>query len=146
MEENIRMKVLFDRAWKKDAYTISRVFIDGQRFGECLEDKDRGLTQDMSEEEIKRIKVYGKTAIPSGKYIVKMTYSPKYGRDMPEIMNVKGYSGIRIHSGNKADDSLGCPLLGRNTKVGMVTESRKACKEFERRLKEAGGVCELEIL
>lgn len=139
-------EVRLERAWRLETYTVGKVFVDGQRFCESMEDKDRGLTQDMSEEEIKRVKVYGETAIPTGVYTVKMTYSQKYKRKMPEVLNVPGYSGIRIHSGNTAKDSLGCILLGRNTKVGMVTESRKTCKEFERLLEAAGGECKLTIV
>jgi hypothetical protein len=44
---------------------------------------------------------------------------------MPEIKDVKGFSGIRIHSGNTAKDTLGCLIVGKNTVVGMVTDSRK---------------------
>ena len=140
------MEAKLERAWRLETYTVGRVFVDGERFSESMEDKDRGLTQDMSEEEIKRVKVYGETAIPTGVYAVKLTYSPKYKRMMPEVLNVPGFSGIRIHSGNTAKDSLGCILLGRNTKVGMVTESRKTCKEFERLLEAAGGECKLTII
>ena len=140
------MEVIIDRAWKRGNYTVGKVIIGGERFCESMEDKDRGLTQDMSEEEIKRVKVYGETAIPTGVYTVKMTYSPKYKRNIPEVLDVPGFSGIRIHSGNTAKDSLGCILLGRNTKVGMVTESRKTCKEFERLLNAAGEECKLTIV
>lgn len=140
------MEVVIERAWKRDKYTVGRFFINGERFCESLEDKDRGLRQDMNIKEIKRIKVYGETAIPTGRYRVKMTYSPKFKRMMPEILGVKGFSGIRIHSGNTAKDSLGCILLGRNTKVGMITESRKTCAEFERRLIAAGGECDLIVM
>ena len=140
------MEARLERAWRLETYTVGRVFVDGKRFSESMEDKDRGLTQDMSGEEIKRVKVYGETAIPTGVYTVKMTYSPKYKRNMPEVLNVPGFSGIRIHSGNTAKDSLGCILLGRNTKVGMVTESRKTCKEFERLLEAVGGECKLTIV
>lgn len=140
------LEALLERAWKRDTYTIGKFLINGQRFSESIEDRDRGLTQDMDLKEIQRIKVFGQTAIPTGTYTVIMTYSPKYKRQMPEVLNVPGYSGIRIHSGNTADDTEGCIVLGRNTKVGMVTESRKTCKEFERLLEAAGGECKLTII
>lgn len=140
------LEAVLERAWKRDTYTIGKFLINGQRFSESIEDRDRGLTQDMDLKEIQRIKVFGQTAIPTGIYTVKMTYSPKYKRQMPEVLNVPGYSGIRIHSGNTADDTEGCIVLGRNTKVGMVTESRKTCKEFERLLEAAGGECKLTII
>jgi acylphosphatase len=91
------MEITLDRAWKKDGYTISRLFINGERICEALEDTDRGLKQSMSLEEIKKLKIYGKTAIPSGRYKVVMSYSPKFGKVLPEVLDVKGYSGIRIH-------------------------------------------------
>ena len=124
------MEWRIDRAWKKKGYTISRVFLDGVRFGDgrnycsCLEDEDRGLTSEMSVDEIMKKKVYGKTAIPTGRYKVTMSYSPKFKKDMPLINAVKGFTGIRMHSGNTAEDSLGCLLFGANTEKGKVTNSR----------------------
>ena len=126
------MKIQIDRKWKKDTYTIGIMYINGVRFSETLEDKDRGLTDSMPETEVKKKKVYGKTAIPSGTYEVKMTYSPKfaarnwgkkYSGKTPQIMNVKGFSGIRIHPGNTPEDSLGCIFPGRNLEVGKVLQS-----------------------
>jgi hypothetical protein len=49
---------------------------------------------------------------------------------MPLIENVKGYSGIRIHSGNSAKDTEGCLLVGKNKEVGKVLESRKTYNEL----------------
>ena len=124
------MEWRIDRAFKKRGYTISRVFLDGKRFGDghkfcnCLEDEDRGLTSDMSTEQIKAIKVKGKTAIPTGRYKVVITYSQRFKKDMPLLLNVKGYDGIRIHPGNTADDTEGCLPFGLNDKVGMISNSR----------------------
>lgn len=119
------MEITLDRAWKKDGYTISRLFINGERICEALEDTDRGLKQSMSLEEIKKLKIYGKTAIPSGRYKVVMSYSPKFGKVLPEVLDVKGYSGIRIHWGNTAKDTLGCVLPGLNVRKGTVLYSTK---------------------
>ena len=140
-----RMYVLIERKWPKSEYTIGRVYINDTFFCNSMEDCDRGLQQWMSVAEIEAAKVYGKTAIPKGKYIVTMDYSPKYKRAMPHVMNVKGFSGIRIHSGNTAKDSLGCILLGKNDKPGWISESLDTCRKFEELLIAAGGTCELEI-
>ena len=121
-----------DRAWCKKGYTISRVFLDGKRFGDgkrycnSLEDEDRGLTSDMSVDEILAVKNKhkGQTAIPRGRYKVTITYSPRFKKDMPLLNAVKGFTGIRIHSGNTAKDSEGCLLVGENTQAGMITNSR----------------------
>lgn len=126
------MKLLLERLWKKDTYTIGRFSVSGMRFSDTIEDKDRGLTDKMSEEEIKSKKVYGKTAIPKGTYDIKMTYSPKfatrpwgskYGGKVVQLLNVKGFSGVRIHPLNTAEDSLGCIGVGRNLQVGSITQS-----------------------
>lgn len=123
------MRIRIDRAWRKEKYTISRVIINGERFGDgkkwcsVLEDTDRGLTQSMSVEEIKKIKVYGQTAIPRGIYEVQITYSPKFKRMLPILRDVKGFSCIRIHPGNSPSDSLGCLLPGVNDTVGRVSNS-----------------------
>lgn len=123
------MRIRIDRAWRKEKYTISRVIINDERFGDgkkwcsVLEDTDRGLTQSMSVEEIKKLKVYGKTAIPRGIYEVQITYSPKFKRMLPILRDVKGFSGIRIHPGNTPSDSLGCLLPGVNDTVGRVSNS-----------------------
>lgn len=118
------MIIRLNRIAKKETYTIGRLYIDGKYICDTIEDKDRGLYDDMPLEEIKKKKVYGETAIPMGTYKVSITYSPKYKRMMPLVEDVKGFSGIRIHSGNTAKDSLGCIIVGKNTKVGMVTDSR----------------------
>lgn len=126
------MEIIVDRKWKKDGYTIGMIYIDGVFFCNSLEDKDRGLHSSMSLEEINSKKVYGKTAIPTGTYELKMTYSnrfasrvwaSKYGGKVPELLNVKGFSGVRMHPGNTAADTLGCILIGKNNIKGKVTNS-----------------------
>lgn len=131
------MKLTLRRIAFRDTYTIGKLYIDGTYFCDTVEDKDRGLDDSMTVEEILKRKVYGETAIPYGTYEVQITYSPKYKKMMPLLLNVKGYSGIRIHSGNTAKDSLGCLIVGRNTKVGMVTESRVTYNKLFAIIKEA---------
>lgn len=113
------MKVTVKRTFKGTEYTIGKLYIDGAYFCDTLEDKVR-----------KGAKVYGKTAIPAGKYKVKKTWSPKYAKTLPEIQNVPGFSGIRIHSGNTAADTDGCLLIGLNKIKGSVIHSRDAMTWF----------------
>lgn len=118
------MKLKLVRKYRKETYTIGKLYVDGVYFCDTIEDKDRGLDDSMTVREILNKKVKGETAIPTGHYNIEITYSPKYKRMMPLLIGVKGYSGIRIHSGNTAKDTEGCLLVGKNTKVGMVLESR----------------------
>lgn len=118
------MIITVRRIAMKDTYTIGKLYIDGVYFCDTVEDKDRGLDDSMEESTIKSRKVYGETAIPLGTYKVEITYSPKFKKNLPLLYNVKGFEGIRIHSGNTAKDSLGCIIVGKNKKVGMVLDSR----------------------
>lgn len=118
------MNLKLVRKYRKETYTIGKLYVDGVYFCDTIEDKDRGLDDSMVLADIMVKKKYGETAIPYGTYKVEINYSPKYKRLMPQIMNVKGFGGIRIHSGNTAKDTLGCLIVGKNTKKGMVTESR----------------------
>lgn len=131
------MDILIERKYKKPTYTIGVVSVNGNRFCNSLEDTDRGLDQSMSVDEIKNKKVYGETAIPKGTYNVTYTYSNRFKKMMPLVNNVKGFDGIRIHSGNTAKDSLGCILLGDNREVGKVVNSRVTCDKLYAMIEEA---------
>ena len=132
------MEVLIDRAWKKDGYTISRLYVNGKLFGcNTLEDTDRGLNQNMELNEIKKKKVYGQTAIPSGSYECVYTYSNRFKKMLPLLKYVPGFDGIRIHSGNSAKDTEGCILAGLNLKKGIVLNSREWTNKLVSKMKEA---------
>ena len=134
------MEILVKRIAKKSKYTIGKMYIDGQYICDTLEDADRGLNQNMSLEEIKNKKVYGETAVPTGTYKVDMnTVSPKfksrtwakpYGDKLPRLVLVPGYDGVLIHPGNKAEDTLGCILVGENKAVGQVLNSQVTFKKI----------------
>ena len=119
------MRLTLMRIANRPTYCIGKLYVDGQYLCDTIEDTDRGLDDRMSEEDILKLKVKGETAIPSGIYPVTITYSPKYKKQMPLINNVKGYSGVRIHSGNTSKDTEGCVLVGLNKEVGKVLDSRK---------------------
>lgn len=152
------MKLLLRRIFKGPSYTIGKLFINGVYECDTLEDQDRGLTSQMSLEEIKAKKVYGVTAIPTGTYSINMTtVSPKfkdrawakpYKGVLPRLENVKGYEGVLIHVGNKAEDTLGCILVGENKVKGQVINSTATFYELMTVLlkaQSAGEVIELTI-
>ena len=107
--------------------TISEVStnIDKQLFT-CLEDKDRGLYNDMTDKQVAAVKVHGVTAIPYGRYQVIMSKSNRFGIVLPELLNVKGFAGVRMHVGNYPTDSEGCLLVGTGADLekGMITNSK----------------------
>ena len=129
------VEVLLSRIAKRPTYTIGRLFINGHYVSDCIEDRDRGLSDDMPEERVRMVKVYGETAIPSGRYRISLTksekfknriWAKKYGGLVPILENVKGFSGIRIHPANTAEELLGCIAPGENTTVGRVNNSTAA--------------------
>jgi hypothetical protein len=79
----------------------------------------------MSEFEIRKRKIYAETCIPSGEYIVILSHSPKFKRILPEVLNVKGFEGIRFHSGNTTKDTEGCVLVGTKCCEGVIANSKK---------------------
>ena len=128
------MRITLMRIANRPTYCIGKLYIDGEYFCDTIEDVDRGLKDEMTEEEVKKLKVKGETAIPTGIYPVYITWSPKYKKPMPLVDNVKGFSGIRIHSGNTEKDTEGCLIVGKNKVVGKVLESRKTFNALYKRL------------
>lgn len=128
------LNILLHRKWHRPTYTIGNLYINGEFFSNTLEDIDRGLTQDMPLSETKKHKVYGQTAIPSGRYEVRITYSNRFKRPLPLLLNVPGFEGIRIHAGNTPEDTLGCILVGKNDRVGQVRQSRTTMAKLQQQI------------
>jgi hypothetical protein len=124
------MEILVSRDIKTATSTISHVKVDGKQFCFILEDTDRGLHQDMRPDEIAKIKVHGKTAIPAGRYEVIINFSSRFKQYMPLLLNVPGFSGVRIHWGNTAVDTEGCPIVGFTTSKDFVGQSKKAYSQL----------------
>lgn len=145
------MEILVYRKWPKVGYCIGRVYIDGALVANSLEDEDRGLSDAMDERIIRNRKIYGKTAIPRGRYTIDMdTVSPKFSKydfykevcdgKLPRIKNVKGFDGILIHvaDGPKGADLLeGCIGVGLNKVVGQLCEGKETFKKIYAMMKEA---------
>ena len=141
------MELLVDRKWKKQSYTMSNLYINGEWFCNCLEDADRGLDNSMSEDMIRTLKRPSITAIPRGTYEITLdVISPKYCNNsfykqvcngkVPRLLNVKGFEGILIHAGNTDKDSAGCLLVGINLERGKVLKSQETFKELYKLLKD----------
>jgi len=108
------MRIKVERFALKKAYTVSRMLIDGEQFCDVLEDTVRK----------DGVKVWGETAIPEGVYKMRLSFSQRFQRILPEILNVPNFTGIRIHGGNTAEDSHGCLLVGINEVKGKVLKSQ----------------------
>lgn len=125
------MEIKVNRIARKAGYTIGRMSLNNEYFCDTLEDTDRGLSDSMQVNEVLAKKIKAQTAIPVGKYDVILTFSPKFKRVLPLLLNVKGFEGIRIHAGNTAEkDTEGCLLVGENKVKGQVINSRATLEKL----------------
>jgi len=102
------MKLTLQRRESKAGATIGKLFIDGVFASHSLEDEIR----EIEGQPVESWKVHGKTAIPAGTYSVTLEMSGRFGPDTLTINDVPGFKYIRMHAGNTAKDTEGCPLLG----------------------------------
>lgn len=109
------MELSLIRKPSKEGTTLGDLYLEsGAHFCHTLEDQvrvDDPSTEDVDEGK----KVYGETAIPTGRYKITITFSQKFQKDMLLVNDVPNFTGIRIHSGNDKEDTLGCILVGQVT-------------------------------
>jgi hypothetical protein len=122
--------------------TIGKMYINGKSFCYTLEDVVRDANKDGDLKDEGEAKVHGKTAIPSGKYKVIVDESNRFKKQMPKLLNVPGFEGIRIHAGNTDADTHGCILVGMGKGLNCITTSKPA---FEELMKVLSDSTEVEI-
>ena len=131
------MEILLKRDIHSEKSTTGKMYVDGVFECFTLEDLDRGLKSSMPLDDIKKIKVYGQTAIPTGRYEVTTSYSGLFNKEMPLLKGIPGYDQVRIHPGNSDKDTLGCILVGEARTIDWVSNSRAAFARFYPKLKAA---------
>ena len=113
--------------------TLGTVLVNGRFFHFSLEDAIREVVG----QPVDTWKVPGKTAITAGVYPLRMTWSVRFGKIMPEVMAVPGFFGIRVHPGNTPNDTEGCILMGVQRSGLMIRGAVQACQEFTALLVES---------
>jgi hypothetical protein len=121
------MRLTLTRVERVDDATIGKLEIDGIFICWTLEDVVRPPG----------VKIPGSTAIPAGVYPVQITWSPRFKVDMPLLIGVPNFHGVRIHPGNDAGDTEGCILPGMERRGATVIRSREAYNIIFREIKEA---------
>ena len=130
------MKLTLKRIALRPTYTIGKLYIDDVYFCETIEDTVRDINKNGKFDNREK-KIHSKTAIPYGTYEIKWTYSPRFKKYTPQLMNVPSFEGIRVHAGNTSADTEGCLILGENKQVGKVLNSRATINKFYPIIKEA---------
>lgn len=136
------MIIELNTIFKGDKYTISKLYIDGKYYCDTIEDTVRDLPLECpytSRGQSCRCneKIYSETAIPAGTYKVIVNMSNKFGRELPLLVDVPHFLGIRIHRGNTSKDSSGCIIVGENKVKGTVINSTKYEIDIAKKIKEA---------
>ena len=116
------MKLTLQRQKSDAACTLGQLEVDGAM--QCYTCED--VVREIEGVPVKEWKLAGETAIPAGTYQVIITHSVRFKRELPLLLNVPGFSGVRIHSGNTAEDTEGCILVGERLGHDAVVESRQA--------------------
>lgn len=123
------MELTLNRIFLGTVATIGELWVNNSHLTDTLEDRVRPEGE----------KVYGKTAIPEGTYEMVLSYSPRFKKILPEILNVPNFTGIRIHCGNSSADSSGCILVGTwdGEKEDWISDSKIAFNKLMSLLEEA---------
>jgi len=129
------MKLLLQRGQGEKDSTPGQLFIGGKFECFTLEDIVRRPG----------VKVYGQTAIPAGTYQVIINWSPRFQRQLPLLINVPRFDGIRIHTGNKAADTDGCILVGDSPTPGWLGQSKVAFDRLFAKLQATSETITIEI-
>ena len=118
------MELTLKRDILADGYTLGLLSVDGKPYCYTVEDKVR-----------EGVKIPGKTAIPYGRYKVIVNMSNRFKKLMPLLIDVPGFEGVRIHSGNTAEDTEGCIIVGKVRTEKGVRDSRDVAKQLTELLK-----------
>lgn len=125
------MEVRVSRFMFDKDFTMSRVYVDGDFFCFGLEPYDASITTDTPIDTILELKKNkGKIAIPIGTYNLTYNWSNKYKKKLPLILDTPGFRGVRMHSGNRVEDTLACLLCGKFYKNGWLSDSRNTMAKF----------------
>lgn len=127
MRLNLSRKILTDNS------TIGELSIDGVFECYTLEDKVR----QVAGQPVKNWKIQNFTAIPRGTYPIQITYSVRFGREMPLLLNVECFEGVRIHNGNTDKDTEGCILVGKIKSKDFIGNSKDAFTQLYLKIKTA---------
>lgn len=130
------MRLRIERKYFKDKYTIGNLYVNNIFFSNTLEDKNRDENKNGKFDN-GETKVYSETCIPFGTYKIIVSMSPRFGRELPRLLDVPSFEGVLIHRGNTPKDTSGCILIGENKVKGKLINSTPYEVKLVKMMKEA---------
>lgn len=127
------MELLLRRRASLKRATLGELYADGHLACFTLED----IVREIPGRPVAEWKIAGETAIPAGRYQVVITHSARFGRELPLLAAVPGFTGVRMHPGNTAADTEGCILVGTQIAGETIVESRSAFASLFARIRQA---------
>ncbi len=97
------MQITVIRTRYTEKSTSGIMLVNDIYFGFTLEDRLRNGP-----------KIPNETCIAAGEYDLIVSHSTRFNRDLPEILKVANFTGVRIHGGNTDKDTEGCILVAAN--------------------------------
>lgn len=132
------MDLILQREPSTATSTPGTLWVNGKRIAYTLEDKVRAL------------KIAGKTAIPPGTYDLRISMSVRFKKELPEVLAVPNFTGVRIHGGNHHEHTEGCPLVGlvRNSpeRISNCAPAVAAVMKLIREARAKGEPCRLIVM
>ena len=118
------IELTLQREPSKQETTLGTLSQGPEKICDTLEDQVR----EVPGKPVKSWKVWGKTAIPAGRYRITLENSPRFGKDTITVNEVEGFDGVRGHGGNKHEHTEGCLLFGVKVNAVTITKSQDTLK------------------
>lgn len=133
------MEIILERKFLNENSTEGNLYVNGKWFCHTIEDRVRAKPGEWKKE----LKIYGKTAIPYGRYPVLVTWSNAFKRQLTGVFNVPDFEGIRIHNGSSENSSAGCVIVsyksddGPDGKRNRIINEKKAMDDLCKMIQKA---------
>lgn len=139
------MDLILFRSELEPTRTLGRIMNGIKVMAFTLEDRVREISTASGWQWKQEYKVPKHTAIPSGRYEMRITHSNRFKRELPLLYDVPDFSGIRIHAGNTEEDTEGCILVGKGIINHKLVSSQLALYDLLQFLFEVKGKVFIDV-
>ena len=116
------LRVIRNLECSNESETRGNLYVDGRLFCNTIEPPYGYASGPATGNLSPATGNHSKGHIPCGWYRVRVTYSPRFKRQMPLLYMVPGFEGIRIHAGLRVENTQGCICVGERWKEDHLTK------------------------